>query len=120
MSTQDDDPRGPVQRLINEDRRMVGIEVTRAKYLTQKKSMIIAELASPEQCRSVLAKKKILTSSANKRVFINPAKSPEVLNIERSLKSVLSLIPGAQTQYKFNNKGRLVKKRHPRHTRRVD
>ena len=43
-------------------------------------------------------------------MFINAAKSPDVLNMERSIKSLLNLIPGANSQFKINHNGRLIEK----------
>ena len=102
-----DDPRHAIQNLINNEMKMVGINVSRVKQL---RGLFLAELGSPDHCRAVLNKKKYVTSLRSNRIYISAAKSPEVLNVERSLKAMLQLIPGTNELYKFTNNGRLIKK----------
>ena len=110
LRTVENDLRRDVQHLINHDMKMVGIEVERAKSLSQRRPLILAELQSPDNCRSVLLKRKSVACLRDRKIYINPAKSQEVLNMERSVRTILTLIPGANEKFKLDHSGKLIEK----------
>ena len=104
-----EDPRRIVQNLINKEMQLVGIEVMRVKVLSQRRGLFLIEPPSLDQCRAVLKKKKTVNFLRNSIIFISAAKSTEVLNVERSLKSLLQLILVANEYFKFIYSRRLIK-----------
>ena len=74
----------------------------------KKCSLELAELRSPDQCRSVLMKKRTVTCFRDRRIITNAAKSQEVLNMERSLRNMLRLTPDANATFKLSDSGNLI------------